>query len=191
MERRRALCQLGGLVLGGLGMGLSSPGLAHTPYRQWKVYRQRFLLILCSKDDPPAYPLAKDIVGVLVEALPESRARVARAPHAWRMGSLLATEQLDVALLRPEDAQALAQGVEPLDGFGPVPLRRIVQVGEFWLVCREDFAPDHAYLLAEALLDHGEVLPAVNPGLEAVEANSPVPFHRGIIDGFALSQPQS
>jgi hypothetical protein len=38
---------------------------AHTPYRQWQVYRRRHLLIGCSRTDAPTYPLAQKIVEVL------------------------------------------------------------------------------------------------------------------------------
>ena len=43
---------------------------AHTPYRQWQVYRQRHLLIGTSKADSPTYPLGQKIAEVLATHLP-------------------------------------------------------------------------------------------------------------------------
>ena len=75
---RRALlaAALGGALLLVPGRAL----LAHTPYRQWKVYRQRHLMIGASREDAATYPKAKEIQGFLEEHLPEASARVAPGP---------------------------------------------------------------------------------------------------------------
>ena len=87
----------------------------HTPFQQWTVYRQRHLLILTDRSDPPSYPLGKRVAAVLATHLPASRARVTRAPHTERIASLISSKQLDVALISPSDAAALTAGLPPFD----------------------------------------------------------------------------
>ena len=55
---------------------------AHTPYRQWVVYRRRVLLIGSSRDDPTGYRLGRQVAETLAHHLPESRSRASRAPTA-------------------------------------------------------------------------------------------------------------
>ena len=65
------------------GAALFVPGralLAHTPYRQWKIYRQRHLMIGASREDAASYPKAKEIQAFLETHLPEASARIARGP---------------------------------------------------------------------------------------------------------------
>jgi len=76
----------------------------HTPYRQWTVYRQRHLVIGTCRADAPTYPLGKKIAATLATYLPESEARVSRAPDQWRLASLISTEQMQVILLSRADA---------------------------------------------------------------------------------------
>jgi hypothetical protein len=159
----------------------------HAPYGQWGLYRKRFLLILTNRADPPSFELGKIIAAVLAERLPESRARVSRAPHGERIASLLATKQMDVALMRPADAAALRAGARPFADFGPVPLETIVGVGDFLLVCRNDFPARHAWLVAAALAAARGVLPAaLRPVASAADAPDPrVPLHAGARGYFA------
>jgi hypothetical protein len=71
----------------------------HAPYGQWGVYRKRYLLILTTRADPTSYELGTRIAAVLAERLPDSRARVSRAPHTERIASLMSSKQMDVALI--------------------------------------------------------------------------------------------
>ena len=82
----------------------------HTPYGQWVVYHQKHLLIGCHKADPETYELAKRVVALLAEHLPAAKSRVARAPDAGRLASLLGTAQLAVATLSGADAAAMLAG---------------------------------------------------------------------------------
>lgn len=131
----------------------------HAPYGQWGVYRERFLLILTTRADPASFELGKRLAEVLARELPESRARVSRAPHKARVASLISTKQLDVALMRPDDAMALRTGAAPYEDYGPVALRTMARVGDFLLVCRADFAARHAWLIAKALREAETALP--------------------------------
>jgi hypothetical protein len=177
MNRRHALTALGLLAV-------SAAARAHTPYRQWKVYRQRYLLILSSRDDPPSDDLAERFAATLREALPESRAQVARAPHVQRIASLISSRQVDVAVLQAGNARALFNGEAPFSDFRPVPLRVLVQSGEYQCVCRDDFLDRHAYLVSEALIRN---LPGLEPSAVAHPSNG-VPLHAGTL-AFLRGEP--
>jgi hypothetical protein len=82
----------------------SSPGArpaAHTPYKQWDVYRRKHLLIGTCRADPESYPLGKRLVAILASSLPDSKARVTRAPNQQRLASLLTTDQLELVVFTP------------------------------------------------------------------------------------------
>jgi hypothetical protein len=157
----------------------------HAPYGQWGVYRRRYLLILTTRDDPTGQELGTRIAAVLAERLPESRARVSRAPHKERIASLLSSKQMDVAIMHRNDAADLRAGASPFDDYGPMPLHTIIAVGDYRLVCRDDFPSRHAWLIAEALSKHphsikvtGEATDArvpLHPGAEAYFSGRPLP----------------
>ena len=175
MNRRRAIAAIG-LLLAPLS------GRAHSPYRQWKIYRQRYLLILSSRDDARSDELAERFATTLRESLPESRAQAARAPHVQRIGSLIATKQMDVAVLSHPRAAALLRGDAPFGDAGPVPLRALVQDGGHVLVCRDDFPVRHAYLVSEALLRDSDGVEAAADRLDGV------PLHAGTLS-FLRGEP--
>ncbi|HSR70970.1 MAG TPA: hypothetical protein VLL72_01195 [Kiloniellales bacterium] len=173
MIRRRVLR---GVLAIAAGLLLSG----HTPYRQWVVYRKKHLLIGCHKADPETYDLAKRAVALLEEHLPAARARVARAPDARRLASLLGTGQMEVAMLDAADAEGMLQGTGPFAPYGPVSLRLLVRLGGRLLVCRADFPERHAWLVTGALA-----------GTELADLGTPttdsaVPWHpgsRAFLDG--------
>ena len=158
---------------------------AHTPYGQWQVYRQRHLMIGTSKVDPPSYQIGQRIAGVLVTNLPESSARVARGPDAWRLASLLTSGQIEVVLLRTAETVALRDGRPPFEAFGATRLCSLFAFGDHWLVCRPDFPDRHAYLVVETLAIHGDLTLAGSP---ADPARSPVPVHPGAL-AFLRGEP--
>ncbi len=173
---RRAV--LGALVAASLLGPLPAP--AHTPYRQWKVYRQRHLVIGASQEDADSYPKAKAIQGFLDRQLPEARARVARARTRKRLADLLATDQLKVVLLSVADAAALMRGQAPFDA--PVPdLGVLARFGNHVLCVRESFPAAHAWLLSRTLAEFpGAAVPSepvvpVHQGSRAAAAGQPAP----------------
>ena len=179
MRRRRFLRAM---LIGALGLVSSG----HTPYRQWMVYRQRHLLILTDRSDPPSYPLGKQVAAVLATHLPASKARVTRAPHTERIASLLSSKQLDVALMTPSDAVALADGLPPFEAYGPVALRTLLALDGYLLVCRDDFPARHAYAVTRTLDLHRAELPKV----VATSAESPaIPLHPGALAYFEGTPP--
>jgi hypothetical protein len=162
----------------------------HTPYRQWKVYRQTHLLVFTSRDDPGSDELGERIAARLRAVLPDSNARVARAPHVARIASLITTGQADVAVLSHANAVALFARREPFGDSLPVALRVLVQTPQYQLVCREDFKPEHAYLVAEALVGDPAVPALTVPARE--EGTEAVPTHPGafaVLRGEPLAEP--
>ena len=169
---RRALlaAALGGAVLLVPGRAL----LAHTPYRQWKVYRQRHLMIGASREDAATYPKAKEIQGFLETHLPEASARVARARTRRRLRDLLATDQIRIVLLSVGDAVALGRGRPPFRG--PVAIRTLWRFGEHAMVVRPSFPRAHAWMLARTFEEHGAALAGSSPA----PAHAEVPLHEGV-----------
>jgi hypothetical protein len=177
--RRRNLLQFGATLA---VWGVAS---AHTPYRQWQVYRRRHLLIGTSKSDAQSYALGKEIVSVLAQHLPESSPRVTRGPDPWRLASLLTTAQLEVVVLTEADVAALRDGRVPFEAFGPTKLRTLFCFGAHWLVVRPDFPDRHAWQVVRTLSQHAEELASAAP---AKPAASPVPVHPGAL-AYAAGEP--
>jgi len=169
---RRALLKAAGLGAAALVLG------GHTPYRQWVVYRKKHLLIGCHRQDPRTYELAQDAVAVLDEHLPAASARVARAPHAGRLASLLGTEQLDVAVLAADQAAAMRVGSGAFEPYGPISLNLLSPLRDRLLIARSDFPARHAWLVAEALMETtraGDASIPLHPGARAFLRGDPVP----------------
>jgi TRAP-type uncharacterized transport system substrate-binding protein len=156
---------------------------AHTPYRQWQVYRQRHLLIGTSKADAPTYPLGQQIAELLNAQLPASSARVTRGPDPWRLASLLTTGQLEVVLLAGADVAALRDGRVPFEAFGPTELNLLFAFGDYFLVCRPDFPDHHAYQVVRALSENAAAIGGAGPARA-----SAVAVHAGA-RAYALGEP--
>ncbi len=173
-----------------LGAGLVAAAwfatAAHTPYRQWQVYRRRHLLIGTSRADAPTYPLGQRIAEALAAHLPESSARVTRGPDPWRLASLLTTGQLEVVLLASRDIAALRDGRAPFAAFGPTELNVLFAFGDYFLVCRPDFPDHHAYLVVQTLSENAA---AIGGGQPVNATASPVSIHAGA-RAYALGEPR-
>ena len=161
-------------------------GAAHAPYGQWGVYRKKHLLILTTRVDPASFELGRKVAAALLHELPESQAQVSRAPHKARIASLLSSRQLDLALMRPDDAAALREGKAPYADYGPMPLMTLLGIEDFLLVCRDDFASLHAWLIAEAL---SEAVTGLSVKPSRSERPGPpdlrLPLHPGAIAYFS------
>lgn len=154
----------------------------HTPYRQWEVYRRKHLLLLVHRDDPMGVELARSIATRLAANVPSSRARITRAPHLHRVASLLATDQLQFAVVTHQAAAQLLHGKPPLQAYGPIPLTTVGRVGGHLVIARADVPARHAWLLAEGLdgaAFGGEPFRISGPG----EASGPddLPAHPGAV----------
>lgn len=163
--------------MGGAALALQG----HAPYRQWQVYRKSRLLIVASAEDPGAVRAAEAVAGVLATHLPESRAMMTRAPETRDLVSLLATRQLDVALLAAKDARAAAEGRTPVGQ--PVPLRAMAALGPHLLVCREEVPAARVLEIVRALAEHWEgSAPSDVPRPARPDPAGPPPVHAAARD---------
>jgi hypothetical protein len=171
-------------LLAGLSCLLAGRAAAHTPYKQWDIYRRKHLLIGTCRADQESYPLGKRLVAMLASGLPESKARVTRAPDQRRLASLLTTQQLELVLLKLSEAVALAGGKAPFAEFGPYPVRLVFEAEGYALVCGKDFPERHAWLVTRTLagqlpitdgLADGDAGLVVHEGSRAYLAGKPEP----------------
>jgi len=180
MNRRRFLS----LAAGSAAVLLLS---GHSPYRQWIVYRETHLIILTSRDDPGADELGEKFAAIVRAALPDSRAAVGRGPRVQRIASLISTRQAAVAVVSWPNALAMYHGEGPFQEYGALPLRVLVQNESYRLVCRDDFLPQHGFLLTEALMENGGGLELSIPRRGAAESGD-IPPHVGAL-AFAEGRP--
>jgi hypothetical protein len=152
----------------------------HSPYRQWIVYRETHLIILTSRDDLGADDLGEKFADIVRGALPDSKAAVGRGPRVQRIASLISSRQAEVGVVSRPNALAMFHGEGPFQQYGAIPLRVLVQNDAYRLVCRDDFLPQHAYLLAEALMESGADLGLSVPGRNAADAGE-IPPHVGAL----------
>ncbi len=165
--RRRALLRAGAAAAAAILLG------GHTPYRQWEVYRKKHLLIGCHKEDPRTYQLAKEVVALLDQHLPAARARVARATGPTRLASLMATDQLSLAVLGGAEAEAMRAGAGRFASYGRLDIRLLIPVFDRLLVAVAGFREDHAWQVAQALAG-SPLVPRADPA-----AVHPAPWHPG------------
>lgn len=176
MNRRRFVATL--LVLA------AAPAAAHTPYRQWKIMRERFLLVHSTRTNPESDRIADRLVETLLRVVPESHAMTARARDERRVASLLTTGQAMLAVMRPQQARALYLRSGEYSGFEGAQLRVLLEVDDHLLVTVERFPWQHAWLVTAALVE--------NPDGLSVRVPEPVseapPVHPGAI-AFARGEP--
>ncbi len=167
----------------GLWLALSG----HSPYRQWEVYRKTRLVLLASAADPQSVRLGAALAKIYLQRLPESRATMARARDGNDLVRLLASKQLDVAVMREPDARAALAGQPPYADSGGVRLRALAALGEHLLVCRDELPNGSAYMLVEALAGGWEDLePALvrkAPGPRP-EGRLAIPLHPGAAEYY-------
>ena len=134
----------------------------HSPYRQWEVYRKTRLVLLANAADPQSVQLGAALAKIYLKRLPESRATMARARDGNDLVRLLASKQLDIAVMREPDAYAALAAQAPYADSGGVRLRALAALGEHLFVCREELPNASAYMLVEALSEGWE---EVDPAL--------------------------
>jgi len=171
-------------ILSGLALVVAGAGSsrAHTPFGQWVVYRKKHLLIGAHRADPETYALAKRLSAALGLHLPKAKSRVARAPTAGRLASLLGTDQLDVAVLAKSDAIAMRDGAGHFHPYGRIDLTLLTALSDHVLVAHARFPKRHAWLVAAALHESGlDPEPAdgtgldLHPGSQAFISGEPEP----------------
>ncbi len=154
MQNRRDFISLG---LAGAALAAAPAAMAHTPYGQWVVYRQKHLLVGAHRGDAQTYALAKIVVAGLGRELPTAQARVARGPRPQRIASLMGTGQLFLAVMSAEEAVRMAQAQPPFEGYPPTPVRVLADLGNnYLLVAAPEFPDEHALLVTQAI-DHADL----------------------------------
>ena len=159
---------------------LPMPVSAHTPYKQWAVYRQKHLLIGCHKDTPETYELSKLIVAQLDTDLPAASARVARAPATSRLASLLATDQLNIAVLSPDTAKAMASGTGIFAAYGSISLTTLLPLNKYLLVGHSRLHEHHCWQITKALESMA--------GQDSLTSTPLLPWHKGS-EQYLLGKP--
>jgi hypothetical protein len=180
-QAQRRLC----LRLAGASAALLLAG--HSPYRQWDVYRKSRLVLLVSASDTAAVRLAEVLAAIFARRLPESRATFARARDTNDLVRLVASRQLEVALLRESDAFAAYSGKAPFADNGGVALRTLAALGEHLFVCIDEIPAAAANMLVETLAEtwyeidrtlvQGAGGPKPSPSVR-------VPLHRGAMEFY-------
>lgn len=162
----------------------AGPARAHTPYRQWKVLRQRFLLVHSTRTDPEGDVLAERLVAILQRVLPQANAMVARATDEWQLASLLTSEQALVAVMKLRDAEDFFHGRAAFSGLEGGALRRLLDVEGRVLAAMDAFPRQHAWLVSAALSENAGALAL----RVSSAADSAVPVHAGAL-AFARGEP--
>jgi TRAP-type uncharacterized transport system substrate-binding protein len=160
---------------------------AHSPYRQWEVHRKTRLVVLVSAAEQPSVALGSALALIYMQRLPESRAIMARARDTNDAVRLIASKQLDVALLRTADAYAAAAGEAPYADSGAPRLRALALLGDYVFVCRDDLPVAAAYMLTEALAEHWRDIdpPLVGAAPGPRPPNTlAVPLHPGALEYY-------
>jgi hypothetical protein len=172
------------VFLAGVAALLAQTVRAHSPYRQWKVMRQRYLLVHSTRTDPRSDELAEKLVAIIQRVLPEANAMVGRAPNEQRVASLLTTGQAVLAVMRPEDARDLFLTRGAFGAYQGTQLRLLARAEDRVLVTVESFLSHHAWLVAAALVENPEALSIRVPDSIPGE----VPVHPGAA-AFARGEP--
>jgi hypothetical protein len=162
----------------------AGPVFAHSPYRQWKVLRERFLLVHSTRTDPAGDELAERLVAVLQGVLPQSNALVGRSRDEARLAALLTSGQAMLAVMRADDAKDLYLGRDAFTGQDGRGLRRLLAVESRVLATVETFPRHHAWLVSAALTENAAGLSVRVPRAD----ESAVPVHPGAL-AYARGEP--
>lgn len=168
------------LLAAGAGWAVATAASAHTLYPQWVAYRKKHLLIGSHRKDNETYLRAERLVEEINHALPKAKARAARAPHPQRLASLIGTDQMELAVLRADEAMRMRDGAGEFLPYGRISLTRLAEFGDHVLVAEESFPARHGWMVAAAL----ELTPAT---LHSDRLGS-MPLHAGataFVEGLA------
>jgi TRAP-type uncharacterized transport system substrate-binding protein len=164
----------------------------HSPYRQWDVYRKVRLIVLADAEEATSVELGQAIAGLLAKHLPESRASMARARDINDVVRLIASKQLDTAIMREEHALAALAGAGRFADNGKIPLRALAQFGPYVFVCRDDLPRPHGYQIAETITEKWKEVDAKlvseSPSRRPVSSLR-IPIHPGALEYYTDHPP--
>ncbi|MGH3118300.1 MAG: TAXI family TRAP transporter solute-binding subunit [Gaiellales bacterium] len=103
-ERGRRLFLTGAAAASGMLL------MGHSPYRRWSQYRALHTVIATDRTDAGSFPLGERLAAHLGARSPALKPVAGRAESAATVLSLLKTGQLDLGLLRSEDAYHAVHG---------------------------------------------------------------------------------
>lgn len=143
---------------------LPAIAMAHSPWGQYAVYRQKHLLVLSTRDDAESYPYSKILVDAINRTAPEADARPARAINLDRAYNLLRTDQFQFALLSTINVEAMRSATGLFRGKSPVDLKTIYKFENLEFVVRADFPDNLVAIVTDAVLSNLGSLPgALSP----------------------------
>jgi TRAP-type uncharacterized transport system substrate-binding protein len=143
--------------------------------------------VLVNAEDAPSVQLGQAIAELLAKHLPASRAMMARARDINDVVRLLASKQLDTALMRDHHASAAFGGSGRFADNGKVPLRALAQFGPYLFVCRDDLPKANGYQIAETIAEQWRAIDAKlvagAPGPKPL-SSVPIPIHSGALEYY-------
>ena len=165
-------------LLVALILGFPRPGVAHSPWGQYQVYRRKHLLILSTREDAPSYPYSRKLVETLNATVPTASARPARAVDLERVYNLLRTDQFQFALLSNANVEMMINATGQFEGRPKVDLRTVFRFGDLRFVVRQDF-PDNLV----AVVTHGivEALPVFRDAVDLETLKADPTLHPGAL----------
>ena len=142
--------------------------LAHSPWGQFQVYRQKHLLVLSTLDDLPSYSYSKKLVNALNKSVPEAKARPARAINLERAYNLLRTNQFQFALLSKANIEMMRSASDQFEGKDKIDLKTIYEFGDLEFVVQPDFPEDLVAVVANGVVESLSTLPEAKPAAEVI-----------------------
>ena len=118
-------------LTGGLAAGASLL-MGHSPYRRWSQYRALHTVIVTDRADAGSFPLGERLARHLAARRPDLNPTAARGQDPRTLVSLLKSRQLDLALLRAEDAYQGLHGTGPYASL-MMPLRALAGLAPEYL----------------------------------------------------------
>lgn len=158
--------------------------MAHSPWGQYAVYRQKHLLVLSTRDDVETHPYSKLLVEAINKTAPEASARPARAINLERAHALLRTDQFQFALLSATNVEGMRFATGPFAGMPTVDLRTIYRFKDLVFVVRADFPKNLVAIVTEAVLSNLGSLPGASPPEELLKQSNLHPGARDAIEHF-------
>ncbi len=106
--------------------------MGHSPYRRWSQYRALHSVIATDRADARSFPLGERLARRLAARRPDLNATAVRSQDPRTLLSLLKSRQLDLALLRAEDAYQGLHGTAPYADL-MMPLRALAGIAPEYL----------------------------------------------------------
>ena len=156
--------------------------LAHSPWGQFQVYRQKHLLILTSREDKESYPYSKLLAIALNREQPTASARPARAVNLTRVYNLLRTKQFSFTLL-PRNHLKILEGMDAENTKSKYRLAvsPIYSFGELVLMVQNDFDKNLVRIVTHALAESASWLPDADAPLDVLSNKN---LHPGAYDAL-------